>query len=144
MLVKMQWIVAIITLFCTACHQQAAATEIPVVEVSTGTFEVPTATPDCQPANGVTMDIQRLSDSKLTLRISGLQPGEIPYIIYSTASARASRMITSGYAVTGASADGKFTIDQAGLIPPEGETSATWDIRLIHSRGVECATITMP
>ena len=140
---RMPWIALAIALLCTACQTQAS-TEVIVVEVSTGTFEVPTATPDCQPAAGVTVDIQRASDSKLILRISGLQPGEVPYIIYSTSSGGASRMIGSGYSVTGADANGEFITDQRGLLPLEGQTSAIWDIRLIHSRGVECATITLP
>jgi hypothetical protein len=143
MIMRIRWIVPAIVLFCTACQTQAA-TAVPVVEVSTAMFEVPTATPDCQHAEGVTMDIKRRSDSKVTLQISGLQPGEVPYIIYSTSSGGASRMIGSGYSVTGADASGKFTHDQGGLLPLEGQTSATWDIRLIHSRGVECATITLP
>jgi hypothetical protein len=144
MLMKMRWIVTVIALFCTACQTQAAATEIPVVEVSTGMYEIPTATPDCQHADGVTLDIQRVSHKGVILHISGLQPGEVPYIIYSTSSADASTMMTSGYAVTGADANGEFTTDSPGLIPLKGQTSAIWDIRLIHSRGVECATITLP
>jgi len=39
---------------------------------------------------------------------------------------------------------GNFSIDLPGLIRLEGETNATWDIRFIHARGVECATITLP
>ena len=140
---RMQRIVLAMTLLCTTCQAQVTP-EVTVVEVSTGTFEVPTATPDCQPTAGVMVDIQRASDSKLILQISGLQPGEVPYIIYSTSSGGASRMIASGYAVTGADANGKFITDQGGLLPLEGQTSAVWDIRLIHSRGVECATITLP
>jgi len=141
---RVQWIIPVIVLFCSACQTPADATEVIVVEESTGTFIEPTSTPDCQHAEGVTIDIQRRSDSKVILQISGLQPGEVPYITYSTSSGGASRMIGSGYAVTGADASGKFTHDHGGLLPLEGQTSATWDIRLIHSRGVECATITLP
>ena len=140
---RWKWIVSLIGLFCAACQPQAPA-EGPVVLVSTGTFDVPTATPDCLHAAGVTLDVQRLGDSKVTLQISGLQPEEVPYIIYSTFSGGASRMIGSGYSVTSADANGKFATEQGGLIPPEGQTSAIWEIRLIHSRGVECATITLP
>lgn len=137
-------VLPMIAFCCTACQPQAP-TEMPVVVVSTGTFVVPTATPDCQHAEGVALEVQRLSDTKVTLHISGLQPGEIPYIIYSTSTIDAgSKMIASSVFVTGADAQGEFRTDQGGLSPLPGQSSAIWDIRLIHSRGIECATITLP
>jgi len=51
---------------------------------------------------------------------------------------------TSGEFAEGADPKGNFSFEQGGLFPPKGETSATWDIRFIHSRGVECATIILP
>ena len=141
---RMLWLLPVIALYGAACQPQAR-TEMPVVVVSTGTFVVPTATADCQHAQGVTLDVQRVSDSKVTLHISGLQPGEIPYIIYSTSlSGVGDKMFTSGNFVNGADARGEFSTEQEGLMPLEGQTSAIWDIRLIHSRGIECATITLP
>lgn len=141
---KVVWILSMIAFFCTACQSQAP-TQMPVVVVSTGTFVVPTATPDCQHAEGVTLEVQRVSESKVSLHITGLQPGEIPYIIYSTSSTGAgSKMITAGVFVNGADAQGEFRTDQSGLSPLPDQTSAIWDIRLIHSRGIECTTITLP
>ena len=141
---RVAWILPMIAFCCTACQPQAP-TEMPVVVVSTGTFIVPTATPDCQHAEGVTLEVQRLSESKVSLHITGLQPGEIPYIIYSTSlTAAGAKMIASGVFVNGADARGEFRTDQAGLSPLPDQTSAIWDIRLIHSRGVECASITLP
>ena len=139
------WILPMIALCCAACQPSQTPTEMPVVVESTGTFVVPTATPDCQHAEGVILDVQRLSDSKVSLHISGLQAREIPYILYSTSLAGAgAKMIASGVFTNGADAQGEFRTDQAGLNPLQGQTSAIWDIRLIHSRGVECTTITLP
>jgi len=110
--------------------------EVPFVE--------PTATPDCLHTDGVTLDVRRISDSGVELRARGLQPGEIPYITYSTFSSARSMSGTSGIFVKGADANGEFVFELKGLLPLEGQTSAAWDIRFIHARGVECATITLP
>jgi hypothetical protein len=53
-------------------------------------------------------------------------------------------MIASSVFVNGADAQGEFRTDQSGLSPLPDQTSASWDIRLIHSRGIECTTITLP
>jgi hypothetical protein len=40
--------------------------------------------------------------------------------------------------------DGEFFFELENLEPQVGQTDSTWDIRLVHQRGVECATITLP
>jgi hypothetical protein len=85
-----------------------------------------------------------MSNTKVSLRVSGLQSGEIPYVTFYTSSRHNSLGFTSGNFAEGADTQGNFFFEQGGLFPPEGETSATWDIRFIHARGVECATVTLP
>jgi hypothetical protein len=104
----------------------------------------PTATPDCQPAAGVTIEVQRLSNTTAVLHARGLQPGEIPFIFYSTSIiGRSMRGEASGF-VNGADEHGEFSFELAGLRPLEGQASATWDIRLVHRRGVACTEISLP
>lgn len=143
MTTRRPWIVLAVSLFISACISQASVTETTVVVESTGTFVISTATPDCLHAEGVTLEIRRISDTKVTLLISGLQPGEAPYITYYASQGGSSRGGASGFSVKGADAQGKFSAD-LGLLPPDGYASAIWDIRVIHSRGLECATVTLP
>ena len=50
---------------------------------------------------------------------------------------------TWGFA-NGADEHGEFSLQLTSLQPLEGQTKATWDIRLVHAHGVACAEITMP
>ncbi len=140
-----RWIVLVVALIGAACAAQIETSQTPIVEVTIEEiFVEPTATPECQHADRVTLEVRRISDTKVELQVSGLQPGEIPYVTFYTSSPYQSLGITSGNFAEGADALGKFTFEQGGLMPPQRESSATWDIRFIHARGVECATITLP
>lgn len=130
--------------FITACMPQGTATPVTVVELTVEAFVEPTATPDCLHADGVVLDVRRISNTGVELHASGLQPGEIPYITHSTFSRSRSLREESGGFVDGADAKGEFIFVLKGLIPLEGEISSTWDIHFIHARGVECATVTLP
>lgn len=136
------WIVLVVAAFAIAC-----APPVPVVieEPMTEPFVEPTPTPDCLHAEGVTMEVRRIRDTTVALDVSGLQPGEKPTVIYSTSIANKSSAMTEMYGFAeGADENGEFSIDLPGLVPLEGQTRATWDIRFIHARGVECATVTLP
>lgn len=117
----------------------------PVVAVQIMPPISPTATPDCQPIAGVMIEVRRLSDTTAVLHASGLQPGEIPFIFYSTSisGVRSMRGEAGGFA-KGADEQGEFSFELTGLQPLEGQARATWDIRLVHRRGVACAAITLP
>jgi hypothetical protein len=142
------WFVVILACLITACIPQNTTTPTPVVEVAVEPFVEPfvepTSTPDCLHTDGVTLDLRRISDSGVVLHVSGLEPGEIPYITHSTFSRARSISGTSGGFVKGADANGEFVFELEGLFPLEGQTSSTWDIRFIHAHGVECATVTLP
>lgn len=139
------WNILALAMFISGCLAQPPATSILVTEVPMEEpFVEPTATPDCQPANGVTLEVRRIRATTVELHASGLQPGEKPSVIYSTSSDRASTWGEMYDSAEGADQRGEFSMDLPGLIPLEGQSSSTWDIRFIHSRGVECATITLP
>jgi len=138
------WFILIFACFIIGCLPQNTTTPMPVVEVAVEPFVEPTSTPDCLHADGVILDLRRISDSGVELQVSGLKPGEIPYITHSTFNRTGSKSGASGSFVEGADTNGEFVFELKGLLPLEGETSVTWDIRFIHARGVECATVTLP
>jgi hypothetical protein len=136
---------------CAACQTRALP---PVYAAPPGTVEVtvqvlppvtPSATPDCLAAAGVTLAVQRLSDTKIVLHAAGLQPGEIPFVFYSTAiSGVGGRRGEAWGFAKGADEHGEFSTDLTGLEPLEGQSAAIWDIRLVHRRGVACTVVTLP
>jgi len=133
-------------LWLSACTAPAAQpTDVPAIAPTILPPTTPTATPDCQPAAGVTVTVQRLTDTTALLHATGLQPGEIPSVFYSTSNGagKSSRTEAWGFA-NGADAHGEFSFELHNLQPPEGQTTAAWDIRLVHRRGVACAQITVP
>lgn len=133
-------------LWLSACTAPAShPTDVPSVAPTILPPTTPTATPDCQPAAGVTVTVQRLTDTTALLRATGLQPGEIPSIFYSTSNSagNSSRTEAWGFA-NGADAHGEFSFELHNLQPPQGQATAAWDIRLVHRRGVACAEISMP
>lgn len=140
-----RWIILFFAVFTVACLIPATMTETPVVEESIEyTFTVPSATPDCRHASDVTLEVVHISNSTVELQVSGLQPGEKPSVIYSTHSNTGSSSGEMGDFAKGADENGEISIDLPGLIPLDKQINSTWDIRVIHVRGVECATITLP
>lgn len=137
-----KWTIAATAMLIAAC--MALATATPIREVPrAGPFIEPTATPVCQPFTGVTLETHRIHASAVELQVSGLEPGDVPDVLYSTFSSNGG---TTGISrsVEGADENGEFSFNLTGLFPVEGQSSATWDIRVVHSRGVECTAITLP
>jgi hypothetical protein len=137
--------ILVVTIMVSACSTRTNPTESPiVVEAVEEPFVEPTGTPDCQHANGVTLEISRTADSKVLVRALGLEPGEIPYMTFDTTHPYGGMRLESGRFANGADKDGTFSYEE--ILPglPEGVASVTWDFRFIHARGVECATIIQP
>ena len=135
------------TLLKVADSLQSMPTTVPAPAVTVQILPpiTPTATPDCLPVSDVAINIQRVSDTTAILHATGLQPGEIPSVFYSTSinGVDAKRGEAWGFA-NGADEHGEFSLQLTSLQPLEGQTKATWDIRLVHAHGVACAEITMP
>lgn len=133
-----QAIVLVLALLAAAC--QPAPT--PIVILDTPTAEVDPI-PACRHFEGATLDMRRVGDDQVRLHVTGLQPGENPSVIYTTTATDVVTSKVEMYDVAeGADETGAFSIILSGLRPLSDE-SATWDVRLIHERGVECATITI-
>ncbi len=106
------------------------------------TFQVlppvtPAPTLQCQPASGITLQVQPVSSMAVELVTSGLQPGEVPSMFYSTGiNGVGNRRGEAWGFANGADQHGTFSTELTGFLPLEGQTSATWDIRLVHYRGL--------
>ncbi len=132
-----------LVLLCAGCQMQrpAAPTVVPQVMPPVA----PSATPECQAVPGVTLEVKRMSRTTVELTAKGLQPGEIPTVLYSTEMAGVgSARIEAGSFAKGADASGNFSVQLTGMAPLDGQTSAVWDVRLVHRSGVACVRVTMP
>lgn len=141
-----QWFALAITILLTGCQVENTGTpEIPVMETAITT---PDLMPECQPNPNVTLKLQRTGTYLVEVIATGLQPGETPYVYYKTAGEPGSGRGFPGEVV---GANGEFYSDLDWrlwdvdvLEPPEGQSSVTWEFRLVHARGVECVKITLP
>jgi hypothetical protein len=141
------------TVLCAACQAPVtlttapASTATPAVVIVTAIVApfAPTSTPDCLAATGVVLAVIRGNQNRYELQASGLKPGEIPVVFYSAQNSPGdmTRMEDWGF-VQGADPEGKFSDELAQLRVLDGERSTTWDVRLVHARGVACATVVVP
>jgi hypothetical protein len=123
----------------------AGGSPLPEVTVQIGPPVTPGSTPACRPTAGVTIEMVRLSDTIAVVHATGLQPGERPSLFYSTVkNAAGSGRGGERDLADGADQHGELAFELSDLEPPAGQESATWDIRLVHRRGVACAQITLP
>ena len=142
------WIVFLIVLIVIFCLVQLAKpTTVTGVRVSTASAWTPDITPECQPAPGVTFKVQKTGQYRAELIATGLQPGEHPYVYYSTLDGA----LGAGFPGAPVDEKGEFFAELNGseydvdiLKPPNGQASAAWEFRLVHETGVECARITLP
>jgi hypothetical protein len=143
------WFTLLAGLASMACLARTAETLVAVTEVAIEEpFIEPTETPDCLPSPDVIFEVRQIDPTSVWIHASGLQPGEIPHVIYS-ASARGEGVYgEAGQFRDGADEQGEFSMELGGLelgrMSIEGPYTATWDIRLIHARGVACGEISLP
>lgn len=103
----------------------------------------PSPTPAvCTPLpEGMTLTVTPLTDTQISLELSGLQPGETLHIIYRWEDFENTSQIES-YGMPPVGEDGRYS----ETIEPQltGEGPYTWHIKVIHGRGVACTEITLP
>ncbi len=127
-----------ILVFCVACQVQSSPAPVGVTP-EVAPFVEPTPTPDCQPVLGVSIKVK-----DRVLEISGLQPGENPTVFYSAENRKGAQRVESYNFAEGANKEGVFTYKLDMLRVLDGDTRTVWDLRVVHSRGVACAQITVP
>jgi hypothetical protein len=137
------WLGLMIAIGCAGCQAQGNFPK-PVVTVEVVTAAPPTGTPDCLPVPGVTIELHPITTTSVRLIATGLQLGEKPDVFYSAQSIEETKRFEDwGYA-QGADGKGMFSLELTGLAPLRGQSRSTWDVRLVHARGVACAKITLP
>jgi hypothetical protein len=129
---------------CQAVEPTVSVLEVPQVEP----YVEPTGTPDCQPSQEVKLEVQKTGPRSVSLHASGLQPGETPRVIFGASTERFGAFGDTGIPEDGADEQGGFSLELGALVlgygSPDAPSSAVWDIRLIHARGVACAEISLP
>lgn len=138
-----RWLLLLMTLLCGACQSQAASPTV-AVTVQVVTLAAPTPTPDCQPAAGVSLEVHRPGYGAIELQARGLVPGEKPSVFGSAQNSTEGRRFEEGPGTQGADAQGVFSDRLTGLQTLTGDISTTWDVRLVHARGVACIEVTVP
>jgi hypothetical protein len=104
----------------------------------------PTATPACTPlAEGMAFALT-LEATGVVVELNGLQPGELPVVIlWQSVPGVGAKRIESKWAV-GIGPDGRLTEHFGGLQPVAESTPNTWQVQVIHARGVACTDFTLP
>ena len=142
------WIISFVVVLSLACLTEGLATpaETPKVENETTPFSIP----ECRSAPGVTFEIKKTGEYLVELIANGLQPGETPYVYYNNVGDTGQ---DNGGSFPGnvVNENGEFFSDMNWkfwdvdiLELPEGQPTTTWEFRVEHADGVECATITLP
>ena len=144
----MKWtFLLILAWLCTSCAIQNSQPSTPQVEgiAAVESTEDPTIPiPDCAPASGAAFRLQKLSDNRAELIATGLQPGETPRIFINSTYNGKNAGPGSIFDANMVLENGEFYYELSRLDPPKEKVSMTWEIRLQHSRGVECASIVLP
>jgi hypothetical protein len=131
----------IILVICAACQTQSIPT--PAVTVQEVPFVQPSPTPVCQAVSGVSIAIVTSIEGR-KLQVKGLIPGERPTVFYSAQNSLGAERIEAFDFAEGADSKGNFTYGLTDLTVLKGDTSTTWDVRVVHSRGVACAQVKVP
>lgn len=132
-----------IATLCVGCQAQGNF-PTPVITIEVVTVAPPTATPDCLPVPGVSLELDEIAATSVRLVATGLQPGEKPDVFYSAKTEGYGARYEEYAFAQGADEKGRFSIDLYGLDPIGGQSRSTWDVRVVHARGVACAEITLP
>ena len=104
----------------------------------------PTATPvGCAPAPDVSLSISPVNHSEMEISVIGLQPEEQVKLVFESNGVNPPTIYTEEPQVT-ADETGRFRWHENGLHSTEGSASTQWLVRVIHQRGVNCATVVLP
>ena len=102
-----------------------------------------TPMPECSPLPaGMTIHLSRVSPGAILIEMAGLTPGETPVVFVYIAAEDLEARLTA-YPRDPAGEDSSFVYTMRGLsqyLEKTGEMS----VRVIHSRGVACAELSIP
>jgi hypothetical protein len=126
-----------------ACNQSGASVPTPAIVQVTALPPEASPTPIVCTGNpsGLTLDVQTSGFQRVRVVGRGFKSGESLLLIFTASTAMHSRRIEARPA-QGVNADGTFAWDETLTPPADAEGSPViWNVAVIHSRGVACATI---
>ena len=116
-----------------------------VVEVSTETY-LPTDTPvpDCVALPDVHLEVKVLSENSTQIKVTGLQPKEAIYTIFSSEAEDKSQ--TRIECCPGETADQDGIYESSMVLRAKNKPTGfkNWKVQVIHSRGAACAEFVLP
>lgn len=119
--------------------------ETPGIQVSILPPMTVTPTPACLPVAGVDMEITPLSSDSVHIEVTGLSPHEQVMIIIFSEPIEDRTFRIEETPVEVADENGKFESTQKGLVDfNTGAPVKDWQIQIIHSKGVACASVSLP
>lgn len=92
----------------------------------------------------MTLDVEPISESEAVVRLTGLQPGESLAFVFIAEIPGQRRSEIESFPVDAVGEDGTFEFIQTGLTPLDETAANTWEVKVIHGRGVACTEITLP
>ncbi len=132
-----------IILSLIACNRSTPTVPAPVIVVVTASAPEASATPIVCTANppGLTLDVQAGGFNSVQVVGRGFKSGEQLLLVF-TAKTATHRTEIEDRPIQGVKADGTFSWDET-LTPPTGAegSGVIWNVAVIHSRGVACATV---
>jgi len=100
-------------------------------------------TPMCMPVPGVNLDVVPLSSSSIRVKVTGLKPGEhVTFVFYSEAAGQTFKIESNP--LEDADDNGSIEYIEGGLDRISGGQFKEWQVQVIHSSGIACATLGLP
>lgn len=97
---------------------------------------------ECAPYPGVNLEALSTTAGEINVKITGIEPNErVTFVFYSEAAGQTFKIESNP--LEGADSNGSLEyIEHLGQISES--TLKKWQVQVIHSRGVACATVNLP
>ena len=113
------------------------------VQVSTAPYLTETPIPACVSLPNVKLDVMLLPDNAVQIKVTGLQPNELVYMVFSSESQGKVKRIECCAAET-AIGDGSYNQVQVLRGQSIDVEFKHWQVHAVHSRGSTCAEFVLP
>src|SRR3972149_627282 len=131
---------------CTLPLTAPTSVASPVIEVTKHVGVIrPTPTEIvCSTSPGeVTLTVSPVAHPSARVELRGLEPGEKVTIHFFQSDKQRTRQVAD-YPSEGADQNGVFIVQEGGLRPLPDAVANFWTVKVVHSRGVACAEVTLP
>jgi hypothetical protein len=105
----------------------------------------PSPTPACTALpTGMTVSVTPVSSRSALTEMTGLQPGEIPVLIFEISSSGMGGSRLEERPIEAAGAEGNYSHVTQELYPLDDSSDNHWQVQVIHQMGVACSEVTLP